>query len=93
MLDGGSALDAVEAAVKIMEDDPVFDAGIGSQLTTSRTVEMDAAIMCGLTLNAGSVAAVSSVQNPISLARMVMDETSHIMLVIVYRLKYCSSLV
>jgi beta-aspartyl-peptidase (threonine type) len=77
---GGSALDAVEAAVRVMEDDPTFDAGFGSFLNADGEVELDAIIMNGATLNFGSVAAVQRIKNPVSLARMVMDNTRHCML-------------
>ncbi|GAC1652932.1 MAG: isoaspartyl peptidase/L-asparaginase [Herpetosiphon sp.] len=69
---GGSALDAAQAAVEAMENDPTFDAGIGSFLNADGHVEMDAAIMDGSDLNAGAVAAISRVQNPIRLARHVL---------------------
>jgi beta-aspartyl-peptidase (threonine type) len=78
---GGSALDAVEAAVQIMEDDPAPDAGRGSHLNRDGQVEMDAIIMDGASLNAGSVAGITRVRHPISLARRVMEETDHIMIV------------
>lgn len=77
---GGSALDAVEAAVSVMEDDPVFNAGRGSSLTFSGTVEMDAAIMDGRDLSAGAVALVRKVKNPVHLARLVMERTDHVLL-------------
>ena len=77
---GGSGLDAVEAAVRIMEDDPLFNAGKGSVFTSAGTNEMDAAIMDGKTLKAGAVASVKRIKNPISLARMVMERSSHVML-------------
>jgi beta-aspartyl-peptidase (threonine type) len=76
----GSALDAVEAAVIIMEDDPVFNAGKGSSLTFTGTVEMDAAIMDGRDLSAGAVALLHTVKNPIRLARLVMEKTDHVLL-------------
>lgn len=78
---GGSAIDAVEAAVCVMEDDPTFDAGRGSFLNREGAVEMDAVIMNGATLKAGSVAAVRNILHPVSLARMVMERTHHVMLV------------
>lgn len=78
---GGSALDAVEAAVHVMEDDPVFDAGRGSHLNRAGTVEMDAIIMDGQVLNAGAVAGVTRVRHPVSLARAVMEDTTHGMLI------------
>jgi beta-aspartyl-peptidase (threonine type) len=77
---GGSALDAVEAAVLVMEDNSVFNAGRGSSLTAAGTVEMDAAIMDGRDLSAGAVALVHSVKNPIRLARIVMEKTDHVLL-------------
>ncbi len=70
---GGSALDAVQAAILVMEDDPTFDAGVGSYLDQDGAVELDASIMDGDTLNAGAVAAVQRVKNPIGLARHVMN--------------------
>jgi beta-aspartyl-peptidase (threonine type) len=76
----GSALDAVDAAVSAMEDDPIFNAGRGSALTWIGTVEMDAAIMDGRTLSAGAVALVHEIKNPIELARIVMENTDHVLL-------------
>jgi beta-aspartyl-peptidase (threonine type) len=70
---GGGALDACEAAVRIMEDDPIFDAGTGSVLTAAGTVELDAALMDGRTLRYGAVAGLRRVRNPISLARHVLE--------------------
>jgi len=78
---GGSALDAVEAAIIVLEDDPVFDAGIGSHLNREGRVELDAILMDGATLNAGAVASVQRVQNPIRLARKVLESTDHMLLV------------
>jgi len=78
---GGSALDAVEEAVKAMEDDPTFDAGKGSFLNEEGFVELDAIIMDGSTLNVGAVAAVRNIRNPIVLARKVMELTEHVLLV------------
>lgn len=78
---GGSALDAVEAAVRVMEDHPVFDAGRGSHLNRDGVVELDAGIMDGLTLMAGAVASVRRVANPISLARRVLSASPHVFLV------------
>ncbi len=77
----GSALDAVEAAVRVMEDDPIFDAGRGSHLNQDGEVELDAGIMDGRTLDAGAVAAVKGVRNPISLARRVLSDSQHVFLV------------
>ena len=78
---GGSALDAVEAAVTQLEDDPLFNAGRGSVLTIDGTVELDAAIMEGEQLRAGAVAAVTTVRNPIQLARRVLEDCPHVFLV------------
>ncbi len=78
---GGSALDAVEAAIVVLEDDPVFDAGTGSHLNLDGRVEMDAMVMDGLTLRAGAVAAVRRIRNPIRLARRILERCEHMMLV------------
>jgi beta-aspartyl-peptidase (threonine type) len=77
---GGSALDAVVAAVTALEDDPTFNAGTGSTLNADGVVEMDAAVMDGATLAAGAVAAVTDVRNPVVLARAVMDRSGHLLL-------------
>src|SRR3989449_355415 len=78
---GGTALDAVETAVRAIEDDPRFNAGRGSVLTSAGTVEMDASIMEGDRLRCGAVAAVSRIANPLTLARRVMEASRHILLV------------
>jgi len=78
---GGSALQAVEACASLLEDDPVFNAGCGSVLNENGKVEMDAAIMDGRDLSAGAVAAVDNIANPIQLARYVMTESEHVMLI------------
>ena len=78
---GGSALDAVQAAVIILEDDPIFDAGFGSHLTLDGYVECDAIVMDGATLRAGAVAALRHIRNPIRLARQVLENSPHMMLV------------
>jgi beta-aspartyl-peptidase (threonine type) len=78
---GGSALDAVEAAVVVLEDDPTFDAGTGSHLNRDGRVQLDAILMDGATLRAGAVAAVERIRNPIRLARRVMESCDHMMLV------------
>ena len=78
---GKTALDGVEVAVRILEEDPAFDAGIGSFLNDEGEVELDALIMDGATCEFGSVAAVKCVIHPISLARAVMEETDHAFLV------------
>ncbi|XP_031546630.1 isoaspartyl peptidase/L-asparaginase [Vicugna pacos] len=75
--EGGSAVDAVEGAVTVLEDDPEFNAGCGSVLNENGEVEMDASIMNGKDLSAGAVSAVRCVANPIKLARLVMEKTPH----------------
>jgi L-asparaginase / beta-aspartyl-peptidase len=77
---GGSALDAVEITVKLLEDNPLFNAGKGSVFTHDGTHEMDASIMRGDTLEAGAVAGVKGVRNPIQLARWVMEKSEHVLL-------------
>lgn len=76
----GRALDAVEEAIKIMEDNPLLNAGRGSALNCRGEVEMDASIMDGQTLQAGAVSIVNHVKNPICLARVVMEKTKHVFL-------------
>ena len=71
----------VEIAVKHLEDDPTFNAGHGSALNIAGEIEMDAIIMDGRTLGCGAVAGVRNIANPVSLARMVMEKTNHIMLI------------
>jgi beta-aspartyl-peptidase (threonine type) len=78
---GGSALDAVEATVKVLEDNPLFNAGKGAVFTNEGKNELDASIMNGKTLAAGSVASVTTVKNPISAARAVMEKSQHVMMV------------
>jgi beta-aspartyl-peptidase (threonine type) len=77
---GGTALDAVELAVRTLEDDPHFNAGQGSVYNAVGTHELDAAIMDGTTLACGAVAGVTTVRNPISLARAVMERSPHVLL-------------
>jgi beta-aspartyl-peptidase (threonine type) len=77
---GGSALDAVETAVRILEDDPLFNAGTGATLTAAGDVELDASIMDGRSLRCGAVAVVRDVRNPVSLARAVMEKSEHVLL-------------
>ncbi len=77
---GGSALDAVQAAVCVLEDSELFNAGHGSRLTSAGTVEMDAAIMDGCETRAGAVAAICRVRNPIVAARAVLDAGAHVLL-------------
>jgi len=78
---GKTSLDAVEAAIHVMEDSPLFNAGKGSVFTHDGRNEMDAAIMDGSTQKAGAVAGVSVIKNPISAARAVMEKSEHVMLV------------
>src|SRR5438309_1913198 len=77
---GGSAMDAVEQAVHCLEDNPLFNAGRGSALNNQGKVEMDAAVMDGQTLKAGAIAMVRGIKNPVSLARKVLEKTSHVLL-------------
>jgi L-asparaginase / beta-aspartyl-peptidase len=79
--DGGKSLDAVEAVIKILEDSPLFNAGKGAVFTSAGTVELDAAIMDGATLNAGAVAGLKHIKNPINLARLVMEKSPHVMMI------------
>ncbi|MBN8783919.1 MAG: hypothetical protein ABS85_08345 [Sphingobacteriales bacterium SCN 48-20] len=77
---GGSALDAVEQVVRVLEDDPSFNAGRGAVFTAEGRHELDASIMNGKTLAAGAVAGVTTIRNPISAARAVMEKSPHVML-------------
>jgi len=77
---GGSSLDATEAAVRVLEDDPHFNAGKGSVFTNVGTNEMDGAIMDGKTRSAGAVASLKHIKNPVSLARLVMEKSGHVMM-------------
>jgi len=81
LLSGASAVDAVEASIRALEDDETFDAGRGSFINEAGEVELDASIMDGSSLRAGAIAAVQHVRNPIVLARKVMEESEHILLV------------
>jgi L-asparaginase / beta-aspartyl-peptidase len=78
---GGAALDAVVAAITVLEDAPQFNAGKGAVFTSAGTNELDAAIMDGATLKAGSVAGLKRIRNPIHVARLVMDRTKHVLLI------------
>jgi beta-aspartyl-peptidase (threonine type) len=78
---GGSSLDAVEATVKILEDNPLFNAGKGAVFTHEGKIELDAAIMNGKNLAAGSMAGVTIIKNPVSGARAVMEKSGHVMLI------------
>jgi L-asparaginase / beta-aspartyl-peptidase len=78
---GGHALDAIEAAIVVLEDDPVFDAGFGSHLNLDGQVECDAILMEAATLSAGSVAGLRRIRNPIRAARTVLEKSPHMMLI------------
>ena len=78
--DGGKSIDAVIETIKIMEDSPLFNAGKGAVLTHTGNVSMDASIMQGYDLNAGAIAGVNHIKNPITAARLVMDSSVHVML-------------
>ncbi|MBN4070480.1 isoaspartyl peptidase/L-asparaginase [Olleya sp. AH-315-F22] len=77
---GKSAIDAVEEAVKLLEDSPLFNAGKGSVFSANETHEMDASIMDGKTLKAGAVSLIAGIKNPVSLARDVMEKSEHVFL-------------
>jgi beta-aspartyl-peptidase (threonine type) len=77
---GGASLDAVEAVVRVLEDDPLFNAGKGAVFTAEGRNELDASIMDGRTRGAGAVAGVTRTKNPVSLARAVMEKSKHVML-------------
>lgn len=78
---GGHALDAIEAAIMVLEDDPVFDAGYGSHLNLDGRVECDAIVMNGGTLHAGAASTLQRVKNPIRVARAILERCPHMMLV------------
>ncbi len=77
---GGAALDAVERAVRVLEDDPFFNAGRGASPTTTGALQLDAAIMDGATLRCGAAVGLKRTANPVALARAVMERTPHVML-------------
>jgi L-asparaginase / beta-aspartyl-peptidase len=79
--EGSTSLDGVEAAVRVLEDSPEFNAGKGSVYTSSGTIEMDAAVMDGRTRKAGAVAGVTTIRNPVSGARLVMEKSAHVLLI------------
>jgi beta-aspartyl-peptidase (threonine type) len=79
--DGRSALDVVTEAVRLLEECPLFNAGIGAVYTRDETHELDACVMDGNTLNAGAVAGVSHLRNPILAARLVMEHSPHVMMI------------
>ena len=78
---GGSAVDAVVAAIKILEDSPLFNAGKGSVYNNKGQIEMDASIMEGKNLKAGAVAGIRRIKNPIEAAKLVMDQTPHVLII------------
>ena len=78
--DGGSAMEAIQAAIEPMEDDALFNAGRGAVLTWDGDIELDASIMDGRTRDAGAVAGVTGIRHPIELARLVMTDSPHVML-------------
>ncbi|MEA1981523.1 MAG: isoaspartyl peptidase/L-asparaginase [candidate division Zixibacteria bacterium] len=77
---GGASLEAVQAAIVVMEDSPLFNAGKGAVFTNEGTNEQDASIMCGKTLNCGAVAGVTKIKNPIRLVSIVMEKSEHVCL-------------
>ncbi len=77
---GGTAIDAVEAAVKQLEDDPIFNAGRGAVFTNKGTIELDSSIMDGKNLMAGAVTGIKNIKNPVSLAKTVMEKSEHVFL-------------
>lgn len=81
LAEGGSALDAVESVIKLMEDSPLFNAGKGAVVTEKGVAELDASIMDGKTLSAGAVAGIKHVKSPITLARLVMEKSPHVMMI------------
>ncbi|UFH52774.1 isoaspartyl peptidase/L-asparaginase family protein [Spirosoma sp. KNUC1025] len=80
LANGGPALDAVEQAVRSLEENELFNAGKGSVFSAAGKHEMDASIMCGHTLKAGAVAGISNIRNPVSLARLVMEQSENVLL-------------
>lgn len=78
---GGTSLEAIEKAINVMEDSPLFNAGKGAVFTNAETNELDAAVMDGATLNAGAVAGVTTIKNPIDLAIAVMKNSEHVMMI------------
>ncbi len=89
---GGSSLDAVETAVKTLEDSPLFNAGKGAVFTADGTHEMDAAIMEGNELKAGAVSLITGIKNPVSLARDVMERSNHVFLAGEGAMRFAASL-
>ncbi|RZI38592.1 beta-aspartyl-peptidase, partial [Herbaspirillum sp. HC18] len=87
--EGGSALDAVTAAVVVLEDDPLFNAGRGAVFTSAGTLEMDAAVMDGRSREAGAVVGVMGPRNPVLAARAVMERSEHVMLFGAGAVEFC----
>jgi len=90
--DGGTSLDAVEAAVRSFEDNPLFNAGRGSSLNQKAEIEMDASIMNGKDMKCGAVSILKNVKNPVTLARAIMEKTSHIYLADMGALEFAQSI-
>src|SRR5437868_7729261 len=88
---GGSALDAVTAAVLMLEDDPLFNAGRGASFTSAGTLEMDAAVMDGRERRAGAVAGICGPKNPVLAARAVMEHSPHVLLIGDGALAFCKA--
>jgi beta-aspartyl-peptidase (threonine type) len=88
---GGDSVSAVEAAIRVMEDSPLFNAGKGASFNRDGIIQMDASIMEGRTLNAGAVGVVQRVKNPITLARRIMDSSPHVMMAAVGALEFAKS--
>jgi beta-aspartyl-peptidase (threonine type) len=80
LAEGGTAMDAVVAAVRVLEDDPEFNAGVGACLTRDGTIEVDAALMDGATLRIGALAAMPNLRRPIDLARLILEDGEHVLL-------------
>lgn len=78
---GGTSMDAVEQVVRYLEDCPLFNAGKGAVFTNDGKNELDAAIMCGKTLNAGAVAGVGDIKNPVTAARTIMEKSPHVLMI------------
>ena len=89
--DGGDSISAVEAAIRVMEDSPLFNAGRGSSYNRDGIIQMDASIMNGATLDTGAVAVVQRVKNPITLARSIMEDSPHVMMADVGALEFAKS--
>jgi beta-aspartyl-peptidase (threonine type) len=89
---GGSAVDAVEAAVRMLEDNPLFNAGRGSALNAKGEVEMDASIMDGNEVRAGAVTLIKNVKNPVTLARVIMDHSPHVFMGAEGAIEYAKSM-